>query len=107
VATNKTVIKLKNGTYCNSKFFGAKNRSMADDFKNEWLADITNFDGLIITAEKKCDRPVILFDGAGVFKINRSKDVAVAFLNITGSNLKIDGREATRNRERETGRNLN
>jgi hypothetical protein len=80
---------------------------MADDFKNEWLADITNFDGLIITAEKKCDRPVILFDGSAAFAILESNNVSISFLNITGSNLKIDGKEATRNRERETGRNLN
>jgi len=80
---------------------------MPADFNNEYLAGIFEKHDLIIPAEKKCERPVILFDGTAAFIIDISNNVTISFLNITGSNLKIDGKEATRNRERETGRNLN
>jgi hypothetical protein len=80
---------------------------MPADFNNHFVAGIVGKHDLIITAEKKCERPVILFDGWFAFGIGESNNVTISFLNITGSNLKIDGKEATLNRERETGRNLN
>ena len=43
-ASNKTVIKLKAGIYCNDKFSSTNNnRSKVEDFNKLWLADITHF----------------------------------------------------------------
>ena len=80
---------------------------MPADFNNRGFAMILVKHDLIITAEKKCERPVILFDGGYAFALIESNNVTISFLNITGSNLKIDGKEATRNREREISLNLN
>ena len=99
-----TVLELLPGTYCNEGYAGSP--SSDSDYLHERTATITGKSYLIVTAANASNVPRIVFDGDGGFGITSSQHISFSHLEVSGPALGITGTEATRERERVTGRIL-
>ena len=102
-ASDYTTIELKPGTYCNNGYY-IQSKSDPSEYQNGTLASIQDKKHLTIKGLwENGERPVLKFDGWYGIKITTSENIIIHNLEVQGVNLRIDGVEATANRDRMTG----
>lgn len=99
-ASEFTIIRIREGTYCNKNFY--KNAYGATSLKNSNGVNVENRQNLIIIGDTP-KKPKLMIDGWSGFKISNSQFIEISNIEVEGNARRITGEEATNNRIRLTG----
>ena len=101
-AKDYTQFELTPGIYCNANY--TTKHSALEDYTHGPIASLWSHHHIKLTAKDSGNPPKLMFDGSGAIVIGNSNDITIKGLEIIGSALAITGDEATKNRQRRTGR---
>ena len=94
-ASEKTIIKIGTGQYCNEEWFNQGRRGPADRTHGTLVKINNKKDLKLVAANSNDPAPLLSFDGWGGITILNSEGITVRGLEIEGPNMNITAEEAS------------